>query len=49
MIEERLDYHVTGGVLKDQMTVLGAADQRICFRYMDSTFPFLPKSKISSL
>ena len=35
--------------LKDQMTVLGAAHQRICFRYMDSTFPLLPKSKISSL
>ena len=25
------------------------ADQRLCFRYMDSTIPLLPKSKISSL
>ena len=25
------------------------ADQRLCFRYMDSTIPLLPKSEISSL
>ena len=25
------------------------ADQRLCFRYLDSTIPLLPKSKISSL
>ena len=25
------------------------ADQRLCFRYTDSTIPLLPKSKISSL
>ena len=25
------------------------ADQRLCFRYTDSTTPLLPKSKISSL
>ena len=25
------------------------ADQRLCFRYSDSTIPLLPKSKISSL
>ena len=25
------------------------ADQRLCFRYIDSTIPLLPKSKISSL
>ena len=25
------------------------ADQRLCFRYLDSTIPFLPKFKISSL
>ena len=24
-------------------------DQRLCFRYMDSTIPLLPKSEISSL
>ena len=26
-----------------------AADQRLCFRYMDSTIPLLSKSEISSL
>ena len=26
-----------------------AADQRLCFRYIDSTIPLLSKSKISSL
>ena len=26
-----------------------AADQRLCFRYTDSTIPLLPKSEISSL
>ena len=25
-----------------------SADQRLCFRYTDSTIPLLPKSKISS-
>ena len=25
------------------------ADQRLCFHYIDSTIPLLPKSKISSL
>ena len=25
------------------------ADQRLCFRYMNSTIPLLPKSEISSL
>ena len=25
------------------------ADQRLCFRYTDSTIPFLPKTEISSL
>ena len=26
-----------------------AADQHLCFRYIDSTIPHLPKSEISSL
>ena len=26
-----------------------AADQRLCFRYMDNTIPLISKSKISSL
>ena len=33
----------------DQLRGNGEADQRLCFRYMDSTIPLLAKSKISSL
>ena len=33
----------------DQFRANRAADQRLCFRYTDSTIPLLPKSEISSL
>ena len=33
----------------DQLRGNRAADQRLCFRYIDSTIPLLPKSEISSL
>ena len=33
----------------DQLRSNCAADQRLCFRYMDSVIPFLSKSEISSL
>ena len=33
----------------DQLRSDCEADQRLCFRYMDSTIPLLFKSKISSL
>ena len=33
----------------DQLRSNCTADQRLCFRYMDSTIPLLPKSEISSL
>ena len=33
----------------DQLRVNREADQRLCFRYIDSTNPLLPKSEISSL
>ena len=33
----------------DQLRGNREADQRLCFRYMDSTIPLLPKYKISSL
>ena len=33
----------------DQLRGNREADQRLCFRYMDSTTPLLPKSEISSL
>ena len=33
----------------DQLRSNCAADQRLCFRYRDSTIPLLPTSEISSL
>ena len=33
----------------DQLRGNREADQRLCFRYIDSTIPLLSKSKISSL
>ena len=33
----------------DQLRVNHEADQRLCFRYTDSTIPLLPKYEISSL
>ena len=33
----------------DQLRGNREADQRLCFRYLDSTIPLLPKTKISSL
>ena len=33
----------------DQLRSKCAANQRLCFRYMESTIPLLSKSKISSL
>ena len=33
----------------DQLRGNREADQRLCFHYIDSTIPLLPKSKISSL
>ena len=33
----------------DQLSGNREADQRLCFRYIDSTIPLLPKSEISSL
>ena len=33
----------------DQLCGNREADQRLCFRYIDSTIPLLPKSEISSL
>ena len=33
----------------DQLLGNGAADQSLCFRYIDSTIPLLSKAEISSL
>ena len=32
----------------DQLRGNREADQRLCFRYLDSTIPLLPKSEVSS-
>ena len=34
---------------EDQLRCNCAADQRLCFRYVDSTIPLLPKSEMSKL
>ena len=36
-------------VKKKMQIMFAVADQRLCFRYLDSTIPLLPKYKISSL
>ena len=33
----------------DQLRGNRAADQRLCFRYIDTTIPLVPKSEISSI
>ena len=33
----------------DQLCGYRTADQRLCFRYIDSTIPLLPNSEISSI
>ena len=35
--------------IADQLYGYPTADQRLCFHYIDSTIPLLPKSEISSL
>ena len=41
--------HICENKDADQLRGNREADQRLCFRYIDSTIPLLPKSKISSL
>ena len=45
----KLDFWICENKDADQLRGKHEADQRLCFRYMDSTIPLLPKSKISSL
>ena len=40
---------ICGNKDADQLRSNCAANQRPCFRYIDSTIPLLPKSEISSL
>ena len=59
-VEAVVHYYMSRGVRKpaislceskdaDQLRGNREADQRLCFRYIDSTVPLLFKSKISSL
>ena len=43
------DFCICGNKDADQLCGDHGADQRLCFRYTDSTIPLLPKSKISGL
>ena len=42
-------HHEKTGYLNMQKQRHRSAEQHLCFRYMDSTIPLLPKSEISSL
>ena len=43
------DFCICENKAADQLCGYCTTDQRLCFRYMDSTIPLLPKSEISSL
>ena len=43
------DFCICKNIDADQLRSNCAADQRLCFRYTDSTIPLLPKSEISGL
>ena len=45
----KLDFCICKNKNADQLRGNGEADQRLCFRYTDSTISLLPKSKISNL
>ena len=44
----KLDFCLCKNEDADQLRSNWEADQRLCFRYTDSTIPLLPKSEISS-
>ena len=48
LVMRNLAFGICGNKSADQLRSNCAADQRLCFRYMDSTIPLLPKSEISS-
>ena len=48
-VERKPDFCICENKDADQLRGNRQADQRLCFRYMDSTIPLLPKSEISSL
>ena len=47
--ERKPDFCICENKDADQLRGNREADQRLCFRYLDSTIPLLPKSEISSL
>ena len=49
LIMRKPDFGICENKDADQLRGNRKADQRLCFRYTDSTIPVLPKSEISSL
>ena len=45
----KTDIFICENKAADQLCGNRTADHRLCFRYIDSTIPLLPKSEISSL
>ena len=48
-VVRKLDFCICKNKGTDQLRGNREADQRLCFRYMDSTISLLPKDEISSL
>ena len=48
-VGEKLAFCICENKDADQLRGNREADQRLCFRYIDSTIPLLPKSEISNL
>ena len=49
LVMRKPDFCICENKDADQFRGNSEADQRLCFRYTDSTIPLLPKSEISSL
>ena len=49
LILRKPDFCICENKTADQLCGNHTTDQRLCFCYMDSTIPLLPKSKISRL
>ena len=49
LVMRKPDFCICENKDADQLRGNREADQRLCFRYTDSTIPLLPKSEISSL
>ena len=48
-VMRKSDFCICENKNADQLRGDREADQRLCFRYTDSTIPLLPKSEISNL